>query len=90
LEKKFWDALAFKDQTGQGILKEAEELQRQIGDPGDDTGAENFVETAKNCTEGKQTAFLVKQQMADVHFLHYNRVDQKTMPLFLQTGASNG
>jgi hypothetical protein len=59
LEKSFRDALAFKDQTGQGILEEAEELQRQIGNPGYDSGAENFVETAKNHTEGKQTAFLV-------------------------------
>ncbi|PLW37515.1 hypothetical protein PCASD_10269 [Puccinia coronata f. sp. avenae] len=51
LEKKFRDALAFKDQTGQGILEEAKELQRQIGNPGNDSGAENFVETAKFHTE---------------------------------------
>ncbi|PLW32764.1 hypothetical protein PCANC_17360 [Puccinia coronata f. sp. avenae] len=52
LERKFCDTLAFKDQTGQGILEEAKELQRQVGDPGNDSGAENFVEAARNCTEG--------------------------------------
>jgi hypothetical protein len=54
LEKKFRDALAFKDQTGQGIIEEAEELQRQVGDPGNDSEAENFVAQAKTKTEGER------------------------------------
>ena len=52
LEKKFCDALAFKDKTGQGIIEEAEELQRQVGDPGNDSEAENFVAQAKTKTKG--------------------------------------
>ncbi|PLW13883.1 hypothetical protein PCANC_19964 [Puccinia coronata f. sp. avenae] len=51
LEKKFWDALAFKEQTGQGIIEEAEEAQKEAGDAGNDSGAENFIENAKNKTE---------------------------------------
>jgi hypothetical protein len=76
LEKKFRDALAFKDQTGQGILEEAKELQRQIGNPGNDSGAENFVETAKVHTEGKRVVFLLEQQWFDVFLfpLHYPTV----------------
>jgi hypothetical protein len=91
LEKKFRDALAFKDQTGQGILEEGEELQRQIGDPGNDSGAENFVETAKNRIKGKQVVFLLEQQWFDFFFPALpNSLDQETMSLFLRIGASNG
>ena len=55
LEKKFRDALAFKEQTGQGIMEEAKEAQKEAGDAGDDSGAENFIENAKNKTEGTQS-----------------------------------
>jgi hypothetical protein len=54
LEKKFRDSLAFKDQTGQGIIEEAEELQRQVGDPGNESEAESFVAQAKTKTEGER------------------------------------
>jgi hypothetical protein len=48
LEKKFRNALAFKEQTGQVIIKEAKEPQKEAGNAGNDSGAEN----AKNKTEG--------------------------------------
>ncbi|EFP78761.1 uncharacterized protein PGTG_04717 [Puccinia graminis f. sp. tritici CRL 75-36-700-3] len=50
LEKKFRDALAWRDQTGQGILDEADELAQQAGGNSED---EDFVGNAITETEKK-------------------------------------
>ncbi|KAH9458795.1 hypothetical protein Pst134EA_018951 [Puccinia striiformis f. sp. tritici] len=67
LEGKFWDALRWKMQTGEGIMEAArkkdnaarrerdreQEVQRELGinDPDDDEAAEDFVGAATNETE---------------------------------------
>ncbi|KNZ59008.1 uncharacterized protein VP01_1818g2 [Puccinia sorghi] len=55
--KKNQDALASKDQTGQGILDESEELKRQQDNDEDNSGAENFLEKAKTKTEGQCSCY---------------------------------
>ena len=65
LEKKFRDALAFKEQTGQGTIEEAEEAQKEAGDAGNDSGAENFIGNTKNKTEGTQSFTCLQVEFYD-------------------------
>ncbi|KAH9440079.1 hypothetical protein Pst134EB_030712 [Puccinia striiformis f. sp. tritici] len=51
LEKKFRDALAWQDQTGQGILEDADELARQAGGDPNDSENEDFVGNTINQTK---------------------------------------
>ncbi|PLW20343.1 hypothetical protein PCANC_08473 [Puccinia coronata f. sp. avenae] len=51
-EDQACDWKGVEQQTGQGIIEEAEELQRQVGDPGNESEAESFVAQAKTKTEG--------------------------------------
>ncbi|KAH9440855.1 hypothetical protein Pst134EB_029508 [Puccinia striiformis f. sp. tritici] len=46
LEKKFRQALAYQDQTGQGILDKADELARQAGGNPDNSDTDDFVGNA--------------------------------------------
>ncbi|KAA1114121.1 hypothetical protein PGTUg99_022302 [Puccinia graminis f. sp. tritici] len=51
LERKFRDALAWRNQTGQGIMDEAEELERNFGLGDTDQPEDDHVERARNQTE---------------------------------------
>ncbi|KAI7938903.1 hypothetical protein MJO28_014482 [Puccinia striiformis f. sp. tritici] len=53
LETKFRVALAYRDQTGQGILDEAEERARQAGGDPEDSDTEDFVGDAITQTEAQ-------------------------------------
>ncbi|KAI9621138.1 hypothetical protein H4Q26_013336 [Puccinia striiformis f. sp. tritici PST-130] len=53
LETKFRVALAYRDQTGQGILDEAEERARQAGGDPEDSDTKDFVGDAITQTEAQ-------------------------------------
>ncbi|KAI7938585.1 hypothetical protein MJO28_014164 [Puccinia striiformis f. sp. tritici] len=53
LETKFRVALAYRDQTGQGILDKAEERARQAGGDPEDSDTEDFVGDAITQTEAQ-------------------------------------
>ncbi|KAH9472130.1 hypothetical protein Pst134EA_002755 [Puccinia striiformis f. sp. tritici] len=53
LEKKFRQALAYCDQTGQGILDEADERARQAATNLEDSETEDFVGDARTQTEAQ-------------------------------------
>ena len=59
MEKKFQDALAFKDQTGQGILDEAETQHQALVEEGNNSEAEDVVAMAKTKKEGMLTSVYV-------------------------------
>ncbi|PLW54036.1 hypothetical protein PCANC_09472 [Puccinia coronata f. sp. avenae] len=80
LEKKFRDALAFKDQTGQGVIEEAEELQRQVGDPGNDSEAENYVAQAKTKTKGNAVPTSMKLSRDSDLNMHAPSSDDESLP----------
>ncbi|KAA1122289.1 hypothetical protein PGTUg99_036255 [Puccinia graminis f. sp. tritici] len=51
LERKFRDALALRNQTGQGIMDKAEELERNFGLGDNNQPKDDHVEHARNQTE---------------------------------------
>ncbi|OAV92303.1 hypothetical protein PTTG_03929 [Puccinia triticina 1-1 BBBD Race 1] len=53
LEQKFCRALAWQNQTGQGILDKANELARQLGDNPDDGNAKDILADAVTRTEAE-------------------------------------
>ncbi|OAV90432.1 hypothetical protein PTTG_02640 [Puccinia triticina 1-1 BBBD Race 1] len=53
LERKFREALGWRDQTGQGILDEADKRARQAEAEPDDSDAEDYVATAATLTEAE-------------------------------------
>jgi len=54
LEKRFREALQWQEQTGQGIMDEAEAKQKAQDEQNSDDEEDDYIGAARNETEGKQ------------------------------------